>query len=341
VTNFLVPPTLALVRSRIAGFAALTANDQQRAAAFALKRDLGVDSAQLQLVARAIGGNDSDAVGIAFTTHSAAELKNASSPLAAHTSSVPVEFFDAMTSGSLHWYGAPSGFVIGPMGAALVEHHSDDAERVPSEVLSMLGHQHAVQRVVLINPLSPIQDASLSMWQAATGAHFAIETSDSFDPIRALTLRAPMRAPVAQPHTAFDRALLAACIVSVLCVGVAVIARLAQPVSGTSNGAVVPGKTPSQSLASGDLFSRIATVSPQSIRAMKSATFGGGAWVIALNTAPGAGDAKKNATPETPAASDSTYPAYALDATAKALRDNGLLVQTITQPEPRLRVSAP
>jgi hypothetical protein len=332
------------VRSRIAGFSALSIEDQQRAAAFALKRDLGVDSTRLRLAARALSGKDSDIASIAFVTQptNVTTARDTGSTINEPAAHAPVELFDAMASGALHWYNAPSGFVVGPMGAATIEHHSDQPDHLPNEVLSMLGHDHTAQRVVLINPQGSIEHATLAMWQAATGASFTVENKAAFDQQRSLTLRAPTRAAIAQPRSALDRALMAACVASVVCMCIAGIARWWQPRSesamDSANASMTAGDVARRGMGSGELLNRIATVSPPLLRSMKTATFGGGAWVIALN-APSPAATGGAASPD--AASSLASTTDSLVATAKALRDNGLLVQTISQPEPRLRVSAP
>jgi hypothetical protein len=304
VTISVHPPALALVRTRIAGFASLGADEQLRAAAFALKRDLGVDAPQLQLAAKAIGSASAGEVAIAFVSTPRGDV------------GVPAQYIDAMSGDSIYWFDAPTGYAIGPSGAVSIERASGAAHELPNEILSMLTKKNAVTQVTLISPRQDFDTSAIHLWQAATGAKFSIDTANRIDESRLLPLRTPAKSLVTQSNTALDRALAASCIASLLCVLLAgvywVTARNNVPVT-TANGDQAPART----ALAGDLFVRITTISPELARTTKSATFGGGAWVIALS-------ATEN-----------------LETYASALRNNGLAVQTITQPEPRLRVSTP
>ncbi|TAG50159.1 MAG: hypothetical protein EAZ30_00150 [Betaproteobacteria bacterium] len=297
MTTLLFPPDVAIVRTRIPGFASLNAPDQRRAAAFALQRDLGVDPASVLLATRAM--TTSDDVSVAFA--SAAKTASAS---------VPTRLLQAVNVNQISWFGAPAGFVIGPDGAAAIEHPGEPSHALPAEILSMLSAHSGTAQVTLIDA-ADIPTGTLELWHAASGVPFVAAPANDND--RSVTTLEPVTSANVSPrHTSLDRALLAACVASVICVSVAVVAW------ATNRGVLTSAGVASTSrVDAGALLSRIVTISPELRNSMKSATYGGNAWVIALSAPAG------------------------IEPFAAALRNNGLVVQVVTEPEARLRVSLP
>jgi hypothetical protein len=316
------------------GFSALKADEQLRAAAFALKRDLGVDAAHIRLAARAVQKDDD--VAVAFVSVSDVTIANS----AALT--CPAAFFEAMQSGEIHWFGAPNGIAVGPSGSAAIELHSasttvTQSNELPNEIVTLLSARGAPNRVVLHDAQNTPSAETLALWHAATGATFVVANSNALTRSSRIALTAASQTTISKPRSALDRALMVACVASFVCLGIAMLqwftdrAQLknvlsSAPVSGTIS-----------ATNAGDLLARMATVAPELIRTMKSATYGGGAWIVSLIT-PAASDT-------TAASATKTSPTLDVNAlvngAATALRNNGFSVQATTQPEPRLRVQAP
>ncbi len=359
------PASLALVRTRIVGFSALKTDEQLRAAALALKRDLGVDTAHIRLATRAL--NKDDEVAVAFASvdtsppASALDSATANNPVL----SFPAAFFEAMQSDEVRWFGAPNGIAVGPGGSVAIEPHSVSTSTVqndelPNEIVTLLSARGAPNRVALhdTHDTHDTHDApsveKLALWSAATGATFTLANANTFtgadrnrnpnpNPNR-IALVAVSQATISKPRNALDRALMVACVASVICLGLATLQWFTDrtqlkhtlssaPASGTIS-------TPRAAIA-GDLFARIATISPELVRSMKSATYGGDAWIVSLN-APVANNASSTTTP-TSAVKNSPEPdtRVLVNNAAAALRNNGFSVQATLQPEPRLRVQAP
>jgi hypothetical protein len=306
VTTALYPPAIALVRLSIAGFASLSAEEQTRAAAFALKRDLGVDAAGLQLAAKSVRATTDD-VAIAFTS-------------AAGPCAVPTHYLDAMSGDTIEWFHAPTGYAIGPSGAVTVERAATTEGELPNEILSMLTQRNAVRSLSIVSPGATISAETIAMWQAATGVSMSVAKRAPDLEGALLPLRAPAKSTVMQANTALDRSLIAACCASALCVLSAIsytwVSQGRSSALADESNAATTGVT----MKPGELFTRITTIAPDLTALTQTATYGGGAWIIGL---------ARTATPEL------------LERQANALKSNGLAVQTITEPELRLRVNAP
>ncbi len=355
------PASLALVRTRIMGFSALNTDEQLRAAALALKRDLGVDTAHIRLATRAL--NKDDEIAIAFASAPASALNSATADSTAL--SFPAAFFEAMQSDEIRWFGAPNGIAVGPGGSAAIEPHSVSTATVqnnalPNEIVTLLSVRGAPNRVALhdARDMHDTYDAhdmpsaeTLALWSAATGATFTFATSNTFTSANRhrsrIALVAVSQATISKPRGALDRALMVACVASVICLGLATLqwvtgrAQLKNLLSSAPTSGTVSAQ---RTAIAGDLFARIATISPEVVRSMKSATYGGGAWIVSLN-APIANNANNASTTTTPPSTVKNLPtpdaSILVNSAAAALRNNGFSVQAILQPEPRLRVQAP
>ncbi len=297
LTTLLHPPQVAIVRARIPGFATLALADQRRAAAFALRRDFGVDSGSLVLTAmalpRASASSATDDVAIAFT--------NASAGASAGASAIPAAYLQAIEPTRIAWFNAPTGFAIGP------------DQTPPREIMSMLSANPGVTEVVVLGE-HRFPAETLQWWQAATGVTF-VERDHSAEKGAALALEAVDSAPLAPRRTALDRALWVASIASVACCAVALLALLSQ--RGSVPAATTAAAPNAANANAGAMFVRITTIAPELRTTLKTASFGGNAWVISLSNA-------------------EAVPRY-----AAALRSNGFAVQTVTEPDARLRVSLP
>jgi hypothetical protein len=316
--------SIALVRTRIAGFATLKVDDQLRAAAFALKRDLGVDTANVRLAARVL--SKSDDVAVAFSSVRDGDPQR--------TLTCPAAFFKAIESGALHWFGAPHGVAVGPSGSAVIDQHSES--ELPNEIVTLLSSRGAPTRVVLQDAATTPTTNTLAHWSAASGATFSMATDDTFNLNERVTLVAPSASSITPSRSAFDRALAITCVASLVCLCAAGYQWFDHTSSINSIPATSPTANGKNTMQAGELFARVATVSPTMTASMKSATYGGGAWLIALSASPAAGPSAA-----TKPVTETDSGVARLNGTASALRNNGFAVQAITEPEPRLRVQAP
>jgi hypothetical protein len=303
LTTLLHPPQVAIVRAKIPGFATLAAADQRRAAAFALRRDFGVESSTIVLTAMAItppnSTNGFDDVAIAFGN--ATEHANAS---------IPTRYLRAVQPNRITWFGAPTGFVIGPDGAAAIETDTQSSQTPPREIMSMLSANLTVTEVVVLGE-HRFASETLQWWNAATGVTFS-ERADDSTSHDVSQLQAVRSSPLAPRRTKLDRALWVACAASVACAAVALVTWSSQRASTVAATSTAP-----PNVRAGDMFAHIATIAPDLRTSLKTATYGGNAWVISLSN------------------SESLQPS------AAALRNNGFAVQTVTEPDARLRVSLP
>ena len=312
----LYPSSLALIRTRINGFATLKPDDQLRAAAFALKRELGIDANTVKLAVRLLDAADDVAIAYAPVSNPPG------------FSACPATFFDAMRSNDVYWFGAPNGIAVGPNASVIIELH-EPAHELPNEIVTLLAAHGAPTQVVLREAVSGPDEGTLAHWSAATGARFSLDDTSRVLSGHQVPLVSVSHAAVVQARSRLDRALLAACAASVVCAVLAGLHWARLPALASSP--VASGKVTE---SPGNTFTRIATISPELIRTMKSATYGGGAWIIGLNARVANGPAG-NAT------GASVQSAALVTRAASALQSNGLAVQVVTEPEPRIRVQAP
>jgi hypothetical protein len=262
-----------------------------------------------------------------------------------------------MQSGEIHWFGAPNGIAIGPSGSAVIESPAHaltekNSHELPNEMVTLLSARGAPHHVILHDATQTPSPETLALWAAATGATFTVDSENTVTSGNSIALSAVSPTTITQPRHAIDRALLVACVASLACVGVAAIQwfsdhallKNATDSSATSTVGTISGVSANtaRGTLAGDLIARIATVSPELMRSMKSATYGGGAWIMSFNP-PTVATAATPATATSPSsAAAATADANTLiNLAANALRNNGFSVQVTTQPEPRLRVQAP
>jgi hypothetical protein len=297
-----IPAHIAVVSARIPQFDALAETDRLRAAALALKRDFNIDETQLKLAARSVG--DGGRVLIAYTTNSRRSDE-----------SVDARWFDAVMHDAIYWVGAPGGIVLSNGGAAAVEHWSL-ADGIPAPIMSLVS-QAVVRgtservRVIVDDPSGAIDESTLQLWGASLGV--AVERGPLPGAPKPIALVAPPVAATSQRASGLDRALQAGACVAAACALFAVLRYANLPAANTS---ATPSTT---NAASGELWATATLASPALAEAMKSASYGGGAWVI---VAP-------------------PLERTALPAVERAIAASGLAVQAIAEPEPRVRVRRP
>ncbi len=298
----LTPPHVAIVAARIAGFDALFPDDKLRAAALVLKRDFGVASPTLRLAANAI---DAERALIAYSTASN------------DAASIDVRYLSAVADGTIYWiaHAPDNAFLISDLGAATLEQWQA-SDGAPAALLALIGERARLKqatRVVIVESsagIAGVDDESLALWRASLGAH--IERGELPGAAGPLSLAAVPTVQAAQPKATLDRALVACVCVSTLCACLA-LARLA-----TTPSAVAANATPSSTPA-GELWARTMLAAPKLNESMRSANFGGGAWIIAA-----------------PA-----LPRESIGTIESSLSSNALATQTVFEPEIRIRVQRP
>jgi hypothetical protein len=291
------------VRLHINGFAALKPAEQLQAAALALHRDISVAPANLRLAVYAPPESVDEAY-IAYCTQPAASAVNTATNLLA-----------AMQPGKAYWIDAPSGYIIGERGAAVVD-FAGSHDELPSVVTGTLSAVDAgkLPQCVLVNRnRTLISDERMAWWTAASG----VAMVDGELPVAApVPLVSPPRTRVSVRTTTLDRALQIAAVAGIICVALAAIQYVNAPVV-----AAMPatGNKTSHATA-GALLDRIGTIAPDIVAQTQSATYASGAWVMAL-----------------PDAVDGA----ALKRVVRAMEANGLAVQATSAPSPRIRVQLP
>lgn len=299
----LTPPDLGLVRLRINGFATLKAGEQLQAAALALRRDLGVEPANLRLAA-GVAAESADWANIAFCATSVAAATH-----------MATELLAAMQPGKAYWVDAPSGYIVGERGAATVDFAAshDELPPVVSGTLATIDAHQQPQCVLVNRNRALISDERMAWWAAASGVAMVDGELPIAAPVR---LVSPPRVRVSVPATTFDRALRFAAFAGVVCVALAGIqyANLS-----TLPAAVAIGSKAGHTTA-GALLDRIANIAPDVVTQTQSATYASGAWVLALP------DSVSNET---------------LQRAVRAMEANGLAVQSTGAPSPRVRVQLP
>ena len=299
--KLLTPPELGVARVRIQGFSRLTAAEQLRAAALALNRDLGVDSANLRLAAHATASLSDDA-WVAYITHAVAA-----------NSALSTDVFNALSTGKTYWVGAPGGYLVGAQGAAAVEATSNvDDSGLPAIVAAMLSPRAgsatvATDCILVDRDRALLNDDTLALWQAASG----VAMVDGNFPSGAETrlVAAPSLRIVAR-STTLDVALRYAAFAGVVCALIAGAKLAMLPSTGVTTAAL---KQPSP----GALLERIATIAPDLLARTQSATYASGSWVFGLSDA-------------------LDVPAQL--SMQSALAANGLQAQSTGAPTPRVRV---
>ncbi len=305
----IAPPTLAIVAATISHFDRLNAADQLRAAALALKRDFSIDAPKLKLVARSVRGGGNDRVLIGYTTRSENEHDT-----------MDLRWFDAVADGAIVWIDAPHGFVVSSEGAAVVEEGAND-EGPPAALMSLAAltatssadRRNSLHIVIDDVSGASINEATLDLWRAALGAR--IERRALPGSAKLATLVAPPKSSAAPPRTNLDRALLVASCAALVCAGLSLARYVSAPTTASSTAASASALRS----GSGELWSRATLAAPKLAVHMKSATYGGGSWVIA------APSLEKSAVPDI----------------VGALNANALSTQVITEPETRIRVQRP
>jgi hypothetical protein len=312
----LAPPKVAIVATRIARFDSLPREDQLRAAALALKRDFSIATPTLRLTALAV---DSQRVLIAYVSGDRASLGTNE-----NDASIDSRWLSAVADGTIYWIAndasanSRDAFLLSDMGAATIE-HGQAGDTVPAALSALIGERSRLKqsaRVVIVESShgsSGLSDGTLALWQAALGAQFERGSLPGIS--RNIALLAVPQIQATQARTAIDRALVATTCASALCAALAVWRFADAP--GVREGAKEVGT--SAPTRAGELWARTTLAAPQLSEALRSASFGGGAWIIAAPSLP------RNTTP----------------AIESALATNGIASQTIVEPEIRIRVQRP
>ena len=282
------------------GFAALKPAEQMQAAALALFRELSVDPQQLRLAVLPCA-DDPNAARIAFCA-----------PPVDGKTLLETTLLAAMQPNTAFWVDAPSGYIVGPRGAAVVD-FAGSQDALPSVVEGTLAHISAdpAARCVLVNRNASLaSEERMAWWAAASGV---VMVDGELPVSKAVPLVTPLRGRVTARKTRLDRALQWAAVGSVVCLGLSALpyAKLATPAAT---------EAPRNSVNAGALLDRLGTIAPDVVAQAQSATFASGAWVLVLPDA---------------------FNAEALARSARALEANGILVQTTRAPGPRLRVQLP
>jgi hypothetical protein len=301
----IVPPQLGLARLAIPGFAGLSASERLQAAALALRRDLSVSGADLRIAATPAPGPTTSS-GHAMVAWCSSSSDTNNKPLA-------TDLPGAVQPGRLYWVGAPAGYLVGEMGAVVVE-PNDAGQALPTEVAAMLaarGCQVVTDIVLVDRDSNALPDDRLALWSAASG----VSLRDGSWPVTAsVPLVAPPRARVRPVTTALDRTLRWALAAALVCAGLSAWRYASQPTPAPLPAAASTAPAP------GALLDRISISAPDLLPHLQSATYAGGAWVLVLAEA---------------------YDAAAMQRATRMLEGNGLVVQSARAPGPRLRVSLP
>jgi hypothetical protein len=302
-----VPSHVAVVAARIPQFARLGASDRLRAAALALKRDFGVESDALRVAPREIDMSADDGrVLIAYSTsRDTAAAVNLSWAASVARDTI---FWDT-TSGA-----QSESTIYSDQGVARIEPWRAGNEP-PSSLVALIAARtrakHAT-RVVVDAERDAIDDATLAHWSASLGANFErgrLPLDNGAN--EATPLLAVPRVSAQTPSGAIDRALKFVVVAAFACATIAIARFLSAP-TATLSAAMPP-------VGAGELWTRATLAAPQLVEHAKSATFGGGAWIIAAPS----------------------LPVNDLAAIEAALSANGLATQIVREPELRIRVQRP
>ncbi len=311
--SVVVPPRVGLARLVIPGFASLTAGERLQAAALALRRDLSVTDDDLRVAARALpGAAADDGYAMVAWCNDGGSDSTATRPLATDLPS-------AVQPGRLYWVDAPTGYLVGEMGAVVVEQPAA-GDALPTEVAAMLAARDGtpVSDLVFVNrDTAALSPERLALWTAASGVTMTDGAWPASPPVELL---APPRARMRVASTGLDRALRWALAAALVCAGLSAwrTLSLADPVPALATPAASAASSPHA--AAGALFERIGLAAPDLLPHLQTATYAGGAWVLVLADG---------------------YDAASLQRAARMLESNGLVVQSAQAPGPRLRVALP
>jgi hypothetical protein len=299
----LTPPDLGLARLHINGFSRLKPIEQLQAAALALHRDLSVEPANLRLAVNA-ALDSGDVALAAFCT----KFPDSSANFATN-------LLTAMRPGKAYWVDAPSGYIVGARGAAAVDFAGsrDELPSVVTGTLSAIESGKTPECVLVNRDRTLISDERMSWWAAASG----VAMVDGELPVTVpAPLLSPPRARVSVRTTTLDRALQLAAIAGIVCVVLASIQYASIP-AATSPSAT---NNKASHATAGALLDRIGTIAPEVVAQTQSATYASGTWMLAL---PDAADAE------------------GFKRAVRAMKANGLDVQSTGAPSPRIRVQLP
>jgi hypothetical protein len=318
----LTPPRVAIVAARIARLAALSHDDQLRAAALVLKRDFGVASPTLRLAAVAL---NAERALIAYATGG-----DSNDPIDTSAPAIDARWLSAVVDGTIYWIANETranthdAFLLSDLGAATIEQwHAGDA--APTVLTSLIGERARNKeraRVVIVessHAASGIEDETLALWRASFGAEF--ERGALPGVANEIELSRVPAVQATQAHTGLDRALTASVCASALCAALALWRFIDAPAAATAATATTSANANerSASLAAGELWARATLAAPKLNDAMRSANFGGGAWIVVMPS----------------------LPREAIPSIESALSSNTLASQTVLDPEIRVRVQRP
>ncbi len=295
-------PAINAIGVRIAGLARLGGDDRLRAAALALRREFGIATDAISLAVIDLGYDERALIAYAANANG----------------TLPLNFdawFEALLKGrEVVWSmaaGDAESVVYSEHGATAISHWRD-GDAPPSAMVALANERARSSQPLTVwldctrarHAISP-SPATLAHWSASLGAEFRI--LEARPAANLLPLRRVPSLSSAAPTGVLDRALWAAALASIVCVAIAGARTLVN---------APPQTTTARAIPAGELWARATLTSPVLAEQMKSATFGGGAWVIAV---PGI------APPE-------------LDRAAKSLSNNGFTTQLVREPEARIRV---
>ncbi|TAG79380.1 MAG: hypothetical protein EAZ21_10625 [Betaproteobacteria bacterium] len=287
---------------RIAGLARLGGDDRLRAAALALRREFGIATDSISLVVIDLGYDERALIAYAANANGAMTLN------------FDAWFETLLKKRAVVWSmaaGDAESVVYSEHGATAISHWRD-GEAPPSAMVALANERARSSQPLTVwldctraNDAVVPSPATLAHWNASLGAEFRM--LEARPAANLLPLRRVPSLSSAAPTGVLDRALWAAALASIACLVIAGARTLVN---------APPQATTARAIAAGELWARATLTSPVLAEQMKSATFGGGAWVIAV---PGI----------TP--SD-------LDRAAKSLGNNGFTTQLVREPEARIRV---
>ncbi|MGL4233606.1 MAG: hypothetical protein ACRCWJ_19725 [Casimicrobium sp.] len=289
---------IAVVATRIAQFAALSRDDQLRAAALALKRDFGVTNASLKLAAKTIN-DGGERVLIAYTT----------SPTG--FDAIDLSWVERVADGAILWRvgnGQEEGLLFSNQGIAHIDAWSN-GKPAPTALVALIASRNKTQqgqRVLVDDDINSVDEKTLALWRASLGVEFERETSKTV--AAPTTLVNVPTATATRAVAGIDRALFAAALASLLCFAFALWRYASLPATTTVNNTATTN--------AGELWARATLAAPELQEFTKTANYGGGAWVIASPALP------MDALPR-------------IEATLKA---NELSTQIVREPELRIRV---
>lgn len=294
-----------IIGVRIAGLSRLAGDDRLRAAALALKREFGIATESIALAVIDLGYEDRALIAYA--------------PYAPSSASASPQTVDAWFEPFAQKREVVWSMNVGNSESVIYSEHGATAISTwqvgdsPPDALVALANERARLSQPLTVWLDSANSNSAQLPDSATLAHWSAALGAVFKPLEArpranpLTLRRVPSLASTPAASGLDRALWVAAVASVCCLAVASARTLLSAPPAVASARAVPA---------GELWARTTLASPVLAQQVKAATFGGGAWVLAV---PGI------AAPE-------------LDRAATTLRDNGFATQLVREPEARIRV---